>query len=224
MSNLDLFTRLSDRAMQPEDVTVCLKMPQHEFLNMLADGVSFALERSISRAELAAITETTPKSMYSYFASPSARDYRSLSDEMRIAMIWRTVKKHPLSDLQKNKKIKAQKPGTKKRLANLFLVNGKPLTLREAAPLLGYSGFATLYKRISKENIPPGGDISHCRVKKAEALYIINGTKVSMPQAASHLGYSHAGLFRRLQKDGIPAGADITHLTRINKIYKKKEQ
>ncbi|ECC5189933.1 hypothetical protein B5864_04920, partial [Salmonella enterica] len=79
MNNLDLFNRLSGHPMSPEDVMTCLKMPQHDFLNMLNDGVGAALGRSVSRTELAAITEISLKSIYSYFASQNARDYRALS-------------------------------------------------------------------------------------------------------------------------------------------------
>lgn len=226
MNNVDLFNRLSTHSMSSEDVMTCLKMPQHDFLNMLNDGVEAAFGRSVSRAELAAITEISLKSIYSYFASQNARDYRALSEEMRIAMIWRSITKtSPIK--YKNIKYDFIKNDITQNAAKLYFVGGELVSKKDAALLLGYSSHTSLERRLSREKIFPGSDITNMRNKipgrTRPKFFIVDGVEMNISQASHILGYtSPAGLAARLKKNGVQPGSDISHYT-VQRIFKKKE-
>ncbi|QDI87449.1 hypothetical protein E4L41_21000 [Salmonella enterica subsp. enterica serovar Javiana] len=227
MNNVDLFNRLSAHSMSSEDVMTCLKMPQNDFLNMLNDGVVAAFGRSVSRAELAAITEISLKSIYSYFASQNARDYRALSEEMRIAMIWRSITKtSPIK--YKNIKYNFIKNDITQNAAKLYFVGGELVSKEDAALLLGYSCSASLERRLSREKIFPGSDITNMRNKipgqTRPKFFIVDGVEMNISQASRILGYtSPAGLAARLKKNGVQPGSDISHYI-VQRIFKKKRK
>ncbi|EJP0121727.1 hypothetical protein NU992_001952 [Salmonella enterica] len=222
MNNLDLFNRLSGHPMSPEDVMTCLKIPQHDFLNMLNDGVGDALGRSVSRAELAAITEISLKSVYSYFASQNARDYRALSEEMRIAMIWRSITKISPIKYKNLKENFIKNSKIMRNSAKLYFVGGELVSKRDAASLLGYSSHLTLERRLSRENISPGSDITNLRNKRPgqtfPKIFIVDGVEMSISAASRALGYTTVtGLSKRLRRSGVQPGSDISHYTMKHK-------
>lgn len=212
-----LFTRLTRKKMYPPDVNACLAMPQGEFLQVLIDGLSAIAGHRITRVEFAKMSGLSQKNVYSYFASPNARDFRTLSDEMRIAIIWRVSIKKPYQQCenQKNNKIRRSHLGRSK----LFIVNGELLSITQAAVKLGYSSSSALGKRISAEKIEPGSDISTLQNKRpgetVPKLFIVNGVKMNITKASRVLGYATPqGLGQRIKKKRASPGADISTYTK----------
>ncbi|SQH40187.1 Uncharacterised protein [Salmonella enterica] len=212
-----LFTRLTRKKMYPPDVNACLAMPQGEFLQVLIDGLSAIAEHRITRIEFAKMSGLSQKNVYSYFASPNARDFRALSDEMRIAIIWRIFTENPYQQYenQKNNKIMRSHLGGSK----LFIVNGEILSITQAAVKLGYSSSSALGKRISAEKIEPGSDISTLQNKRpgetAPKLFVVNGVEMNITKASRVLGYATPqGLGKRIKKKRASPGADISTYTK----------
>lgn len=205
---IELFNRLSANRMQPEDVNRCLKMPQGDFLSVLSDGAGAQLEKTLSRVEFAELAGMSKKSVYSYFASPSARDYRALTDDARIAVIWHVI----------TKTSSMSKPVNRPRHGARYIVNGETMLLREAARALGYARRESLSKRIALAGLKPGGDISHLTNPRPGAtkphVYIVNGESMSINRASVVLGYKTSQvLTKKIRIMGVPEGGDISHLT-----------
>lgn len=205
--------------MQPEDVNRCLKMPQGDFLSVLSDGAGAQLEKTLSRVEFAELAEISKKSVYSYFASPTARDYRSLTDEMRIAVIWRVITNtSSMSKPVKSPLSATSKPVNRPRRGMGYIVNGEIMLLREAARVLGYAKRESLSKRIALGGLKSGDDISHLTNPRPGAtkphVYIVNGESMSINRASVVLGYkSPLTLTKKIRIMGVSEGGDISHLT-----------
>lgn len=100
-----------------------------------------------------------------------------------------------------------------------YLVNGEVMSAEKAAKLLGYHSVGNLNRRLIRDGISPGEDISHLAASKNRNLpeiYIVNGKPMSLNEATRALGYkSRFGLTKKLR--GIATGSDISHLTPTNK-------
>lgn len=212
-----LFTRLTRKKMYPPDVNTCLAMPQGEFLQVLIDGLSAIAGHRITRIEFAKMSGLSQKNVYSYFASSNARDFRPLSDEMRIAIIWRLFTENPYQQYKNKKKTRAVKPRLGR--SKFYIVNGESLSITQAAVKLGYSGCRALGARISAEKIEPGSDISTLQNKRpgetAPKLFVVNGVEMNITKASRALGYATTwGLSQRIRKNGLHPGADISAYTK----------
>ncbi|EXX82100.1 hypothetical protein M568_09875 [Salmonella enterica subsp. enterica serovar Namur str. 05-2929] len=206
---VELFTRLIDRKMYPIDVNEYLVMPQCEFLQALSVGISEFTGRKITRMVFAELAEISQKSVYSYFASPGARDYRVLSTDSRIAIIWRIVTNIP------DPSVPANRPPSKRS----YIVNGKMMFLSDAAGILGYSRQSTLSRSIRRNGLKLGDDISHLKNTKPgitkPRLFIVNGEQVSLNVASRMLGYKGTGsLSNKIEALGLHDGSDISQLKR----------
>lgn len=200
MSDNKLFQRLLRRRMHPDDVSECLKMSQHDFLAALSDGVSKTLGHRVTRKEFATLAGITERNAYAYFSSTDARDYRALSDDARIAMIWRITNR-----------VKPKRTG--EASASKYLLNGSLVTIKTAAEIIGYSGPKSLLKAIRAAGLKPGDDISGIKKSHSRAAkkYIVNGELVSISQASILLGYkARNALVDRLAN--IEQGTDISHM------------
>lgn len=215
IKNIALFKRLVEWRMLEVDVKKCLKMDQADFLTMLSEGAGASSGRLVSRVEFADLAGVSKTSVYSYFASEGAHDYRSLSDDAKIAMIWRFTGKRFRPSTYGETDGRCHRYGAK------YMVNGELLPVPLAALALGYSTYQALHKRIRNARSEPGSDISHLQNQRPGGnitrLYIVSGEEMSINKAAKALGYTASGLLQRLKKTSIPEGADISHLKRITK-------
>lgn len=216
----ELFNRLVFNRMHPDDVNQCLKMSQREFLEMICDGIEHSTGDKPTRVQFADMTSISPKTVYSYFASPDARDYRALSDDSRIAMLWRLLNDKKLGLLPND----GIHRGTK------YLVNGVFLSPKDAASKLGYANRQGMEGAIKRSGISPGGDISSLinktPGKTITKSYVVNGEVLSMNKAAISLGYNNGGaLYAKLRRLNITPGSDISHLKprRFNRRKNKNE-
>lgn len=210
---IDLYNRLSTGHMRQDDVNQCLRMPQDAFLSMLCDGAGAQLGKILSRVEFAEIAEISKKTVYSYFASPSARDYRALTEDARIAIIWRITTKIPEPGGNAGRS-----GGRQTAHENKYTMRGKPVLLKNAAKMLGYATIVGLQKRIRREKLKPGDEIGHLKNGSPGAtkprLYVVNGEEMSTNRAATALGYnSSVALTIRINENNIPLGGDISHLS-----------
>lgn len=195
--------------MQPDDVKRCLSMSQHDFLTVLSDGAGYQLKKTLTRSEFAALAGMSKKAVYSYFASPDAKDYRSLSEDARIAIIWRIIN--------------SCSPARHHSRGFAYFVNNKLMYVREAYKVLGYSGRTNLNKKIREQGIKPGQDISHLRKmgnsggtqggdNHKPRLFIVNGAEVNLNTASKILGHKGGALYSMIKLRGINPGSDISHL------------
>ncbi|EHO5626854.1 hypothetical protein KLQ90_001746 [Salmonella enterica] len=206
---IELFNKLSANRMQPDDVKRCLSMSQHDFLTVLSDGAGYQLKKTLTRSEFAALAGMSKKAVYSYFASPDAKDYRSLSEDARIAIIWRIIN--------------SCSPARHHSRGFAYFVNNKLMYVREAYKVLGYSGRTNLNKKIREQGIKPGQDISHLRKmgnsggtqggdNHKPRLFIVNGAEVNLNTASKILGHKGGALYSMIKLRGINPGSDISHL------------
>lgn len=206
----NIFMLMFKSGMHAKYVNLCLEMPQGEFLSMLLAGASCVRKEKITRAELAKLNEISERQIYSYFSSVDARDYRPISNDKRIAMIWRTIAGLKRDDRKLGK--------TREDMS--YLINGEKYSLSESTKILGYANPSGLYHALKRRGIQYGDEISHMSNKantKAK-LYIVNGVKMSISKAARILGYSSSpGLSVRLKKYGVQPGADISAYTKKRK-------
>ncbi|MDD8372786.1 hypothetical protein LAW74_24305 [Escherichia coli] len=73
-----LFEKIVKYGMRCQYVTPLLILSQHEFLSTLISGVERIYQRSITRKELAEVAGFSSAAIYSYTASPSARDSNNI--------------------------------------------------------------------------------------------------------------------------------------------------
>lgn len=213
---IELFSRLMLLRMVRADVNACLNAPQGEFLQIISDGASEYLGHQLTRVEFAKMAQISNKAVYSYFASPDARDYRTIPDELRIAIIWRVT-----TYVHNSMPPRVSPRPSSQSTARFYIVNGELLSLNNAAEKLGYPSPKSLAIKIKRENIQYGADISGLkytpRVEALSKFFIVNGVKMNMGEAARALGYTITGLSLRLKKEKIQPGADISTFTRKNK-------
>ncbi|HAT1642377.1 TPA: hypothetical protein I8Y18_003539 [Raoultella ornithinolytica] len=211
--NIDLFQRLTTSRMMISDVRECLKMPQSDFLTMLCEGAESYLAKPVNRVEFSFLAEITPKSAYSYFASPDAKDYRHLSDDMRIAMIWRVSSK---CDPQ----ISSQPP-TKKASSRIYKLKSSGcvvhFTIAELAEKYRAAKKGTL--RFKRGEHWPDVYLSDFVESSNRAqfnrnkFYLVNGEKLSLSEASKALGYKHpSALSQKMKSKNIQEGTDISQL------------
>ncbi|EFX3898336.1 hypothetical protein H3Z28_002174 [Salmonella enterica subsp. enterica serovar Ank] len=206
----NIFMRMFRSGMHPQYVNLCLEMPQPKFLSMLLEGASCVKKERVTRAELAKINGISERHIYSYFSSDDARDYRPISSDKRIAMIWRTIAGLKRDD---------RKFG-KTRGDMFYLINGEKYSLSESTKILGYANPSGLYHALKRRGIQYGDEISHMsnNANTKAKLYIVNGVKMSISKAARILGYSSSpGLSTRLKKYGVQPGSDISGYTKKRK-------
>lgn len=202
----ELFSRLVFNRMHPDDVNECLKMSQGDFLTMLCDGIEKLTGERPTRIQFADLASISHKTVYAYFASPEARDHRTLSDDMRIAIIWRIAVSSPaaLNSAQIN------------RYGAKYIVDGELLSGAQAAQKLKYASYKSFNNALKKNRTPPGADISalkNTRFSTKAIFYVVHGSSVSMNKAAKLLGFNATTTLRdMLLKQNIPEGADISHL------------
>ncbi len=190
-----MFERVVKYGMNPRYVIPLLTLSQSDFLSTLTSGIERVYQRKITRKELAEMAGFSTTAIYSYTATPSARDYRTISDDMRIAAIWRVS-------------------CALGRFRGKYTIDGQPVTLHIAAEMLGYASKQSLSQAITREGIAPGGDISHLKNAKPKRIFIINGQEVALNQAAGLLGYTATGLRYWIEKLEIHDGSDISHLVK----------
>ncbi|EIS4806069.1 hypothetical protein ACSD30_000744 [Escherichia coli] len=178
-----LFEKIVKYGMKPNYVAPLLALSQRDFFTLTA-GIERAYQRQITRKELAEVAGFSSAAIYSYTASPSARDYRTISEDMRIAAIWRVSCALP------------RLPETKRGPREKYVIDGKPTTLSAAAKLLGYSKGSNLLRAIKGEGIPRGGDISHVKIKPTK-YYIVDGQQLELAPAAFALGYRSSTAIRK---------------------------
>lgn len=203
-----LFKRLIDNRMPADAVKVCLKLSQSEFLNVLLFGARAHLEEEISRAYLAELAEVSSKSMYSYFASSEAKDFRRLTDEMRIAMMWRVTNNITSPAHRENKAHK-----------KYYLYNNERVSLTQAARLLCFSHPNSLGAAFRRLGVKYGDEISHLDNPhpgvRGGKFFIVNGTLLNAMSAATELGFSgYQALYHHLKKHNLSEGDDISFLRR----------
>ncbi|EAU0368162.1 hypothetical protein CAV59_02875 [Salmonella enterica] len=211
MNYKSIFKKLLDNRMAKADVKVCLQLPQSEFLNVLLYGARAHIENEISRADLAELAEVSNKSIYSYFASPDARDFRRLTDEMRIAMIWR-VTNNVTPPTHREYKV------NKKH----YLYHGERVSLAQAATRLNFSHANSLSAALRRLGVKNGEEISHLTNKhpgkRGGMLFVVDGELLTIRKAAEKLGFrSHQGLRINLAKHKLQEGEDISFLRRRNR-------
>lgn len=225
-SDLVLFNDLSAKKMRANDVSACLKMSQHDFLSMLIRGASERLFRPVSRVEFAEFAEVTPKAIYSYFASEGARDYRVLSDEMRIAIIWRlTIKTFPphtgTAGHGPINKARNWINTIKSRGGNPKFSAGE-LSERYRSSKTGQLTF-TRGEHWPDAYLTDFVDKVKRKQRASSNLYIVNGERMTLSEASRKLGYTTpTGLYVRIRKDDIKPGADISCYKRLKNKYKRR--
>lgn len=201
MTHKSIYKKLSHK-MSKKTVEYCLKLTQSDFLDMLVSGIQSVIKQPVSRSLFSEAVGVSPKTIYGYFASEQAQDFRRLSDDSRIAMIWRVVTKFPDNQYTH-------------RSIHRYLINGEEVTTREAARILGYSQTGNLLYTIKKHGIEDGEDISHLKItapgKTEPKYFIVDGELLSTNAAAKKLGYSGSGGISHKIKNLNP-GDDISHL------------
>lgn len=204
-----LFVKIVKYGMRCQYVTPLLILSQHEFLSTLTSGVERIYQRSITRKELAEVAGFSSAAIYSYTASPSARDYRIISEDMRIAAIWRVS-----SALVRL--LEAERALRRKGRKSKYVIDGQPVTLSVAAKRLGYACESSVSQVIKRAKIAPGGDIGHLKKRAREgfwAKYTIDGQPITLRTAAGMLGYaSGRALSRAIRRAGVLPGGDISHM------------
>lgn len=218
--NINLFRRLTVSRMRISDVRECLKMSQPDFLRMLTDGMENYLHRQVTRVEFAIFAEITQKAAYSYFASPDAKDFRCLSDDMRIAMIWRLTSAcdPTLAKLSPAKraadrifKIKAQGGiihFTNSELADKYR-NAKKGTLKFRRGPHWPDVYITDFDETNKR-----------AVFSRNNFFLVDGLRMSLSEASKKLGYpTPAALRQKLKKENINYGEEISTMKYVRKSY-----
>lgn len=211
-AHVNVFLRMFKDGMHARYVNACLELPQSEFLLMLLSGASRIKKRDITRSELAKINKISDRNIYSYFSSPGAKDFRPISEDKRIAMLWRTIThlKNP------------EKPEKTKKREVFYLINGEKHSFHECCKILGYAFPQGLYAALKRRKIANGADITNLKTSldTRPKSYIVNGVRMGTKEAALALGYAtREGLFMRLKKDNVQPGSDISQYT-----TKRKQQ
>jgi len=211
--NTDLFYSLVDRRMLASDVRKCLMLSQQEFLSLLVEGFEARTGTVMTRKDFAIIAEFPVKTVYSYFASPDAVDYRQLSNEMRIAILWRFTSKC-------DKHIGQENPGKKayfrmynlKRLGAEFYFSVNDLTdLYKSSPT-GSLNFTrgSHWPKVFLSDFTASA--KRLRFNRNQ-FYIVNGNRMSLSEAARALGHKAAsGLQSMIKTSGRGSGDDVSDL------------
>ncbi|WP_281083930.1 hypothetical protein [Klebsiella quasivariicola] len=215
-TDVELFGRLIQHHMSEVDIKICLDLPQNEFLRALIAGASEYLGRKITRKDFAKLAKISDRSVYSYFSSPDAVDYRVISEESRIAIIWYITTAVRNASPAETKQAPVVLGATR-----FYVVDGEMMSLEWATKALGYSHSTALSSRLAKNGIRWGDDISHLKNNRSKATiekkFIVDGEQMNQSQAARALGYTQGGLSMRLRADGVQEGADISRYKRKNK-------
>ncbi|NDJ59396.1 MucR family transcriptional regulator [Enterobacteriaceae bacterium 4M9] len=224
-----LFAAIVRDRMPPGAVTTAIALGQRDFIDMLANGVAKYHKSKPSKAALAKALGVSQGAIYSYTAAQNAKDYRKLSTDTRIAMIWR-VMTIPTAN---KPSAKAKRAGKRR---NFYILNGEETTVDQAYKILGYSSPESLAATLHRYGFRSGHDITILQGNRRglglvpvapkkpgrrTAFYILNGDIIDSDEAAKRLEYKNKSAFREaLARHGLKSGSDISLLQNRNKRVK----
>lgn len=84
----NLFHRLTAKIMQRLDMQTATNLSQRHFIEMLILGAESFSGRKITRVDLAELTKSTERQIYSYCAKPDSSDYREINHDKKISMLF----------------------------------------------------------------------------------------------------------------------------------------
>ncbi|MEL7628716.1 MucR family transcriptional regulator [Pectobacterium aroidearum] len=98
-----LFRELAIKHMRIKDVKAALALNQADFIEMLSVGIEDFSSKKPTRRALAEKTSISESRIYSYSAARNSVDYREISDETKISMIWHATSKYNRGNLTQTK-------------------------------------------------------------------------------------------------------------------------